>query len=222
MEAKIMRAKPHREKIMAKDLDKYSILLYTALLLLALLWERPAQAQIAVDISGQDCGAILESYAANPKSVPKDVADACQQALLVAPAAGAAKAQGGDAELIDPCAGPNANGSVYCWGPWPTLQPAAGPSPQTAQASAVVCNGPECLVEPTVESGDPDTPFPDLPVGGCAAGQPCGFATVVEGLANAGDPTLSVLAVLKSQRTVPASKSIAISTAALTLFRLKT
>ena len=41
-----------------------------------------------VDVSGLDCGAVLESYAVSPKSVPKNVADACQAAMLLAPGAG--------------------------------------------------------------------------------------------------------------------------------------
>ena len=40
------------------------------------------------DVSNLDCAAILESYAANPKAVPKSVADECQQAINIAPGAG--------------------------------------------------------------------------------------------------------------------------------------
>ena len=142
----------------------------------ALAWQSPVHAQAAIDVSNQDCSAILESYAADPKSVPKALADACQDAMLLAPAAGAAALSGDDVE--DPCSGPDAAGSVRCWGPWPTLSPQAG---GPGGDSLVV---PEFPIEPRPEQlPDPsaDDIDPEFPLTPCEPGLPCGFATVVAG-----------------------------------------
>ncbi|MBT8421900.1 MAG: hypothetical protein KJP03_02175 [Gammaproteobacteria bacterium] len=149
------------------------------------VWQTPALAQdeAIVDVSDQDCSAILESYAADPKSVAKPLADACERAMMVAPGAGgpADDPLRARANAADPCAGPNAGDSVRCWGPWPTLAPAAGGAgapgadilpPDIEQRQEVLAaNGP----------GGGTDPGPEFPLAPCQAGLPCGFATIVDG-----------------------------------------
>jgi len=125
------------------------------------------------DVSNLDCAAVLESYAANPKAVPKSVADACQQAINIAPGAGSPRETlSADPQAVDPCAGAGAQSSVICWGPWAApLSPAAG-GPALAAAMMTPSEYP---TRPEALAIIPD---PELP---CSPGLPCGFATVVAG-----------------------------------------
>ena len=138
------------------------------------MWFLPASAEELL-LSQQDCEVILSSYAAAPKSVPAELAEACLNSINVAPTAGAAAA--------DPCSGPGAGGSVYCWGPWSVLAPAAGPA-GPALANTFYEDEPRPEVLGLVPDLVPDLA---LPLGGCEPGAPCGFATVVAGLSGRGD-----------------------------------
>lgn len=150
--------------------------LSVALLVLTMSWQvSTAVAQEEDGLNNQNCTAILESYAANPKSVPKSVADACQQAINIAPGAGSPKPVAA-APAVDPCAGPGAQSSVQCWGPWaPPLSPAAGGAtpPAATLKPHEYPTRPEILA---IKDPDPVTP--------CDPGLPCGFATVVDGIGN--------------------------------------
>jgi hypothetical protein len=151
-----------------------------AILVLASPWQ-VASVAAAEDVSGLDCAAVLESYAANPKAVPKSVADACQQAINIAPGAGSPKQPLVLApQAVDPCSGPGAQSSVQCWGPWlAPPQPLAGPTLPAQDLTPFDEPRPELLAL------DVDPPSPvDPPVTPCAPGLPCGFATVVTGTQN--------------------------------------
>ena len=131
------------------------------------------------DVANLDCAAILESYAANPKAVPKSVADACQQAIIIAPGGGSLReTMVADPQAVDPCVGAGAQASVICWGPWAApLSPAAGGTglPVATLSATEYPTRPEALgIEP-----DPIEPDPAF---FCTAGLPCGFATVVAGI----------------------------------------
>lgn len=144
-----------------------------------------------------DCAALLERWATDPKVAPKSVIDACK-AQLAGPASAPPDALLADDERraplaasLDPCSGPDAADSVLCWGPWASLAPAAGP-PLLDDAVADVLDPdirPELAnpYEPEVEPLLPPAP-PALPLGSCAPGTPCGFATLVAGLTSTGDP----------------------------------
>lgn len=147
--------------------------------ILSLGWQTPVLAQDTVDVSDQDCGAILASYAADPKSVPKGVADACEQAMMIAPGAGGNQAA---AAAADPCSGSGSEASVQCWGPWAAvLQPLAGPTPPgPAPLEPFEEPRPELLALNAGDGSDGSID-PDFPVTPCSPGLPCGFATVVAG-----------------------------------------
>lgn len=150
-----------------------------ASLILAMPWHI-APVAAAEDVSGVDCAAVLESYAANPKAVPKSVADACQQAINIAPGAGSAAPLAAAPVAADPCSGAGAQSSVQCWGPWQApLQPLAGPILAAQYLTPFDEPRPELLALEV----DPPPPF-DPPVTPCAPGLPCGFATVVSGTQN--------------------------------------
>lgn len=144
-----------------------------------------------------DCAALLERWATDPKVAPKSVIDACK-AQLAGPASAPADTLLADegrkeplAANLDPCSGPNAADSVLCWGPWASLAPAAGPPLLNPNIAEVIdpdirpelANAFDTEVEPV----PPPTP-PELPLGSCAPGTPCGFATLVDGLTSTGDP----------------------------------
>jgi hypothetical protein len=80
----------------------------------------------------------------------------------------------------DPCVGPNAASSVHCWGPWGALAPAAGPTPGPITLADVdeFDTRPELADDFRRAVDDPPL---NLPLEGCPAGTPCGFATVVAG-----------------------------------------
>ena len=93
-----------------------------ACLLLAVSFTATAQTQSAPYVE-QDCAAIMESYAADPKSVAPEAVDNCRNVVNIAPAAGSPLVA--DASAVDPCA--DGADSVQCWGPWAApLAPAAG------------------------------------------------------------------------------------------------
>jgi len=133
----------------------------------------------AADIvySQRDCADILDRWANDPESVPQHLVDECKEILATAapaedevpdivPFAGTTKA-------ADPCAGPGAAGSVHCWGPWSAIAPAAsGVAP------------PDNLLPVDDYDVRPELAeqFDPIIVGSCAAGTPCGFATIVDGV----------------------------------------
>lgn len=129
-----------------------------------------------------ECTRVLEHWAGDPKGVPNPLVDQCRQQLAARnwpePAAGPPEA------AVDPCSGPDAGDSVLCWGPWAApIAPAAGPEPPPAPEPTQIAD-----YEPRPELADPYGPdalpnpdIPSLPLGSCAPGAPCGFATVVAG-----------------------------------------
>ncbi len=148
------------------------------------LWSIGAMAA-DLTLDDQDCAKILERWAENPNSVPRHLVDACKEQMAVAPAPETVAAQPAP---VDPCAGPDAAGSVLCWGPWATLAPAAaGPVaalefpdfPGDCETGADISN--QCVARLALL-----TP-PDPPLDGCTPGTSCGFATVVDNLTSTGD-----------------------------------
>ncbi|MGB5472318.1 MAG: hypothetical protein WBQ78_02440 [Gammaproteobacteria bacterium] len=125
-------------------------------------------------LKDRDCAEILKRWAADPASVPKSLVDACQEKLVEAlpdmnPAAGSP---------VDPCADPNAANSIYCWGPWASLAPAAGGT----VAPIKLAQGDPNL-RPDEFTRDPAGDGVTLPLGSCTPGAACGFATIAPGLA---------------------------------------
>lgn len=134
---------------------------------LAIFLISPASAQNDAPISDQDCQAILENYAASPKAVAPDVVKACQEIVAMAPAAGAPAA-------ADPCVGADAGNSVYCWGDWAALAPAAaGGGAGSDSIYEHDFTQEELGLEPLLD--------PSFLV--CAPGSQCGFSAFVEGFA---------------------------------------
>lgn len=134
--------------------------------------------------SNEECAALLERWATDPKAAPKRVINQCKDQLAaLAPAAGPAAAPEPVASA-DPCSGPDAGSSVLCWGPWATLAPAAA-------APLVTLAIPESPIECDLvaDLSDQCVPRlePQLPVQGCEPGTPCGFATIVSGVTSTGD-----------------------------------
>lgn len=157
------------------------------LMALSLLGNAGMAAGEAPVLDDYECATVLERWAGDPKGVPNQLIDQCRQQLAAAkpaarhwpePAAGPPEA------AADPCAGPDAGSSVLCWGPWAApLAPAAGPTPPPAPEPTRVADydpRPE-LADPYGPDVLPDSGIPPLPLGSCAPGAPCGFATVVAG-----------------------------------------
>jgi len=164
---------------------KNAIRVAALVLLGALSWNVQAA---SFDPDQSDCAQILERWAEDPSSVPQRLVDLCKEKMAaIAPAAGAPAAMAAAPAAIDPCTGPNAAGSVLCWGPWSALAPAAA-APVAALEfpdEPFDCeNGNElggrCVASFTI-------PEPALPVEGCQPGTPCGFATLVSGVTSQGD-----------------------------------
>ncbi len=172
---------------------------------LASLWVAPASADEAAAALAQspyveqDCAAILESYAADPKSVAPDAVENCRNLVNLAPAAGAPAEQLADASAVDPCAD-GGDTAVQCWGPWAApLAPAAG----GAALPAATLSATEYPTRPDVlgienddvlgieNDGDPVLEFPVAP---CEPGLPCGYATVIDGPRSVGAPEETVFA----------------------------
>lgn len=125
-------------------------------------------------LKDRDCAEILKRWAADPSSVPQELVDTCKDALAasapdIKPAAGRA---------VDPCADPNAANSIYCWGPWASLAPAAGGAVAPIK---LVQGDPNLRPDQFTRNSAGDGGGVPLPLGSCAAGAPCGFATVVDG-----------------------------------------
>jgi len=136
-------------------------------------------------LSEQDCAAILDDNGIAPKSVPANLVDSCRNIPLLAPAAGAAAA-------TDPCSGADGAGSVYCWGIWDALAPAAGGG---GDAPVIVYQEdvrPELssLFAQAVANGPPDPPAPlPLVLDSCPPGSAgCGFASLVAGTTGSANP----------------------------------
>jgi len=124
-------------------------------------------------LKDRDCAEILKRWAADPNSVPQSLVDACQEKLVEAlpdmnPAAG---------RPVDPCADPNAANSIYCWGPWASLAPAAG----GVVAPIKLAQGDPNL-RPDEFTRDTAGDGVTLPLGSCTPGAACGFATIAPGL----------------------------------------
>ena len=154
---------------------------YPAVALLLLCAQLTAHAQSAASPVTEDCTAVLESYAVDPKSVAQSAVDACEQAINIAPGAGAAANEFmADTDAADPCAGPGAGSSVQCWGPW-----AAPLSPQAGGGAGVPAELVAYEYDPRPEVLGLE-PVPDPPLTACEPGLPCGFATVVDGTTSQG------------------------------------
>lgn len=167
---------------MGRPINLYTVLASALVFVLALLAQESAHAQSSIDVSGQDCASIVAAFEADPKAVPGDVAEACRQALNIAPGAGFQADE--PAQLAgDPCADAGAAGSVFCWGPWSAIAPAAGPIPDLQQDAPVQNLEDNCATQGTCVA---DTELL-LPIEGCQPGLPCGFATVIEGVTSVGD-----------------------------------
>jgi hypothetical protein len=136
--------------------------------------------------SDADCAALLERWATDPKAAPKAVINACKDQLAQAAALPVAAAPAQIA-ATDPCAGPGAADSVLCWGPWASVAPAAGFREDPAQPplpDREVCDARTDECEPMIAAIEPPPP---PPLGSCAPGTPCGFATVVTGTSSSDD-----------------------------------
>jgi hypothetical protein len=132
-------------------------------------------------LKDRDCAEILKRWAADPDSVPRSLVDACRDRLAagtpppdIKPAAG----------RPDPCTEPGAADSIYCWGPWASLAPAAG----STVAPIVVAGGdPNLRPDEFTREITPETVTP--PLGSCTPGTGCGFATLAPGLVAQPDDT---------------------------------
>lgn len=168
--------------------------IWTALATAAVVVALPAMAQAAntpateAPRSDADCAQLLERWATDAKAAPKRVIDQCKNQLAAKPAADDHRTPlAAPVAALDPCSGPNAASSVLCWGPWSGIAPAAG-APVLGPKIASV-RDPETrseLAEQYVPVIDPQTP--ELPLGPCTPGTPCGFATIVSGVTSNGDP----------------------------------
>ncbi len=140
---------------------------------LSLLFTASYASAASIALTKDDCMEILERYAADPESVPQHLLDACKDMLgAIAPAAGPQK------QKADPCADPATANSVQCWGPWAALAPAAeGFKPTDLSAIDALDTRPELANE-----FEPMLLLTTLPLGECAAGAACGFATKGPGL----------------------------------------
>jgi hypothetical protein len=147
----------------------------------------------AADIApgAADCARILERWALDPKAVARPLVEQCKAlaaALPEEPLVPVAPAEPAiDLAALDPCSGAGAANNVLCWGPWAGLAPAAGGPPVTVAGADLR------LPDRRPELADPFTPDvnpapPVLPLGSCAPGTPCGFATVVTGVTSSAAP----------------------------------
>lgn len=155
--------------------------LATLFLPLGLLFLATYANAASIALTEEDCMEILERYAADPESVPQHLLDECKEML------GAIQPGAGDAQkpTADPCADPATANSVQCWGPWAALAPAAsGFKPTNLAAIDEFDTRPELADEFTTKFE-----LPALPLGECAAGAACGFATLAPGLSSQPDDT---------------------------------
>lgn len=143
-------------------------------------------------LSDSDCQDILARWNSDPASVPQQLVDTCRG--QIASAAGAVSVTANQTEESvsgpaggDPCGGPNAANSVFCWGRWSVLAPAAGGA---AGVSSTAIEDPRIRpelaeeLEPQLTMVDPpiEPPVLAMPLGSCGTGVPCGFATLTDGL----------------------------------------
>lgn len=133
--------------------------------------------------SDEDCAKLLERWASDPKAAPKWVIDKCKEQLTHAEPPAAAEPPPALVADTDPCSGPGAADSVLCWGPWNSLAPAAAGPDVSRQIAGV--RDPETRPELS-DAFDPEL-VPELPLGACSPGTPCGFATIVAGFTSDGD-----------------------------------
>lgn len=134
--------------------------------------------------SDADCAALIERWATDPKAAPKQVINDCKDQLARAAALPVAAAPARIA-AVDPCAGPGAADSVLCWGPWASVAPAAGFTEDPSQPpipDREVCDSRTDQCQPLIAAVPPEPPL-----GSCAPGIPCGFATVVDGSSSSDD-----------------------------------
>jgi hypothetical protein len=157
---------------------------FSLIFLLLPLLGSPSLQAASMSLDRNDCATILERWANDPKSVPKRVVDQCKDVMAGA-AAVPPPAALATAAPVDPCAGPGAADSVLCWGPWSALAPAAAGPTLAAVAPPQDIDEydprPE-LAEPFEPELEPGESTPPLPLGSCAPGGSCGFATVIEGI----------------------------------------
>ncbi len=133
--------------------------------------------------SDEDCAKLLERWASDPKAAPKWVIDKCKEQLSRAEPPAAAEPPPALVADTDPCSGPGAADSVLCWGPWNSLAPAAAGPDVSRQIARV--DDPE--TRPELSDAFDPVVIPELPLGACAPGTPCGFATIVSGVTSDGD-----------------------------------
>lgn len=141
--------------------------------------------------SDADCAALLERWATDPKAAPKAVINACKDQL--AQSAALPVAAPAQIAATDPCSGPGAADSVLCWGPWASVAPAAGFRDDPAQPpipDREICDARTEQCQPLLAANPP----PEPPLGSCAPGTPCGFATVVTGTSSSDDAEDTVFA----------------------------
>ncbi|MCC5793694.1 MAG: hypothetical protein JJT85_03030 [Chromatiales bacterium] len=150
-------------------------------------------------LADEDCTRVLEQWATDAGAAPSAAVDTCRQQLAPAPVEESEAVDPMDALRradLNPCDGADAAGSVLCWGPWAALAPAAGPEPlksvDAPRGVDVVCR-PE-LAEQCDADFLPLEPGIELPLGSCPPGTPCGFATVVDGVASHGEAEDTVFA----------------------------
>lgn len=156
------------------------------LALLPVFWSATGHAQ-SLSLENSDCATILERWANDPKAVPKKLVDQCKEQMAAVPEPRSFPAPAAGPAPVDPCAGPGADSSVLCWGPWAALAPAADmPAlslPETVQGYEPRPELAE-VFEPEV---NPSPDLLSLPLGSCPPGTPCGFATVVDGPTSSAD-----------------------------------
>lgn len=154
---------------------------------LAALFCAPAIAEPAgAARSDQECAELLERWATDPKVAPRRVINACKDQLAAAAPAPYSPPPAAVAD-VDPCTGPDAAGSVLCWGPWSAIAPAAAAAPALPQLPEGVD---DCAASGRI--ADQCVPLlvqtePDPPLDRCTPGTPCGFATIVSGITSSGD-----------------------------------
>lgn len=160
---------------------------FTVIFLLA-FWSLGSQAT-DLALQSQDCARVLESWAENPKSVPRNLVDSCKEQMAKSAAPVAAVAAAPAPAAVDPCANGGGAGNVLCWGPWSALAPAAA-APLASLAFPEErgdCDvGSGISEQCRVQLAAADSP-PDYLVEPCTAGAPCGFATFVSGVTSTGD-----------------------------------
>jgi hypothetical protein len=152
---------------------------------------QPVRAAEPAVPSAADCVRILEAWALDPKGVALPAVAQCKAMAAALPQEPLAPAEPPvptvDLAALDPCSGAGAANNVLCWGPWVGFAPAAGAPPVTVAGTDLRLpdRRPE-LADDLTPGVDPAPPV--LPLGACAPGTPCGFATVVTGVTSSDVP----------------------------------